>query len=674
MLPMNDNTTVPAGYRLHDIEILRWGTFDGDKYHKLNLAGHSGCVTGPNRGGKSTAIDALLTLLIPPEIRHYNVAASGEGKKNERTIKTYIRGKWTRTPTPEKDYLRKPGVPSVLLAVFKDEQFGKALTLVQFHWIHSNDKHEARYLIKQSEAHIPDLRLDKNQVMNRKAFEDDGWYYGDTFTEYLGKFRAQLRIPDNRALRLLCQAVSLKDVTNLNDFVRTLMLDPCNPGELLDKLQKHYENLHALSVQINQAEQEIRLISPIVGQHVEYEAHNRAITQLTEIKGAADLYFAREHGRLLDVVIAETKLELETAVADAAQAKLDAEEALENYLKLKLQLEAHDIGKAIKQHQENREDLVKLRKGQIDKNTTYHQLLSLIGHQGLVENDATFLQIRARAIDGQNNAMDKQQNAADSKALLELKKKTLGGRQEIIDAELRQLGTRASKIPLAFLHIRERIAKELEIPEGDLPFVGELIDVAKDENFWRPTIERFLHSFALSLLVAQEHYARVSDYLDKNDLGSTLVYYPVNRGSGYKLTSDVGKIYGKLIMKPGTWAATWLVGELIRRFDHVCTEDMNVLRKESKAITPRLHGKERGERHTRYSESRGRADRTDYDILGWSNEEKRLRLDGEFRANKNEIDGLLREINTCNKSSTEARNELMTWSKIVSYASVVSHN
>src|SRR5947209_5430493 len=38
-----------------------------------------------------------MTLLVPPDCRHYNVAASAEGKKRERTIKTYIRGAWSRT-------------------------------------------------------------------------------------------------------------------------------------------------------------------------------------------------------------------------------------------------------------------------------------------------------------------------------------------------------------------------------------------------------------------------------------------------------------------------------------------------------------------------------------------------------------------------------------------------
>ena len=77
------------GFRLHRLEVCNWGTFDSvnnehrGRIHSVAPEGNTTLLIGRNGTGKSTLVDALLTLLVRPQVRNYNVAAGA--KKQERS-------------------------------------------------------------------------------------------------------------------------------------------------------------------------------------------------------------------------------------------------------------------------------------------------------------------------------------------------------------------------------------------------------------------------------------------------------------------------------------------------------------------------------------------------------------------------------------------------------------
>lgn len=66
MQQMNLFNTSPevAGFKLDYLEVWNWGTFD-QKVYCMNTQGNNSLLTGANASGKSTLVDALLTLLVP---------------------------------------------------------------------------------------------------------------------------------------------------------------------------------------------------------------------------------------------------------------------------------------------------------------------------------------------------------------------------------------------------------------------------------------------------------------------------------------------------------------------------------------------------------------------------------------------------------------------------------
>jgi uncharacterized protein YPO0396 len=74
--PLPNGEKPLPGFRLKRLEILNWGTFHG-KVHILAPDGRWSLLVGENGSGKSTAVDALRTLLVSPRLLQgsYNDAA-----------------------------------------------------------------------------------------------------------------------------------------------------------------------------------------------------------------------------------------------------------------------------------------------------------------------------------------------------------------------------------------------------------------------------------------------------------------------------------------------------------------------------------------------------------------------------------------------------------------------
>lgn len=78
-----------AGFKLDYLEVWNWGTFDKKVYH-MNLHGNNSLLTGANASGKSTLIDALLTLMVPLKRQRFYNQSSGVEKKGNRTEESYF--------------------------------------------------------------------------------------------------------------------------------------------------------------------------------------------------------------------------------------------------------------------------------------------------------------------------------------------------------------------------------------------------------------------------------------------------------------------------------------------------------------------------------------------------------------------------------------------------------
>src|SRR3954463_11685262 len=80
-----------SGFRLQYLEIFNWGTFD-KHIHSIKPGGETSLLTGANGSGKTTFIDALLTLIVPEKKYRFYNQSSGSEKKGDRTEDSYVMG------------------------------------------------------------------------------------------------------------------------------------------------------------------------------------------------------------------------------------------------------------------------------------------------------------------------------------------------------------------------------------------------------------------------------------------------------------------------------------------------------------------------------------------------------------------------------------------------------
>jgi uncharacterized protein YPO0396 len=133
-------------------------------------------LIGDNGSGKSTAIDALRTLLVPPRLLNYN-DASGDGRRSagrDRTRRSYVRGAWASSSTldstaPSTQYLREAGSLSAIAAVFTDSHRRVSVTLAQVLWEHEEQVRELYAVAPACRSLCDLLRSRTNTVEIRRA-------------------------------------------------------------------------------------------------------------------------------------------------------------------------------------------------------------------------------------------------------------------------------------------------------------------------------------------------------------------------------------------------------------------------------------------------------------------------------------------------------------------------
>ncbi|WP_375470285.1 ATP-binding protein [uncultured Nostoc sp.] len=202
--------------------------------------------------------------------------------------------------------------------------------------------------------------------------------------------------------------------------------------------------------------------------------------------------------------------------------------------------------------------------------------------------------------------------------------------QAKLNDELQSLRSRKSQIPKTNLDIRDRLARDLNLNDTDLPFVGELLQILKEAQEWEGAIERLLRGFGLSVLVPEAHYQAVNAYVNQTDLKGRLVYYRVTASTPNptQRTPESDQVPHKLeINQDNSRFSHWLRDQLVRQFNYVCCDEEQ-FQHEIRAITRTgltKHGKERHEKDDRSRIS----DRSQY-ILGWNNASKINALEAEL--------------------------------------------
>jgi len=668
-----------AGFRLDRVELYNWGTFHRQVW-QLRMGGENGLLTGDIGSGKSTIVDAVTTLLLPAHRVSYNRAAGAEAK--ERTLRSYVQGHYKSERVESTGSSRAVGLRtdgstySVLLGVFVNEALGATVSLAQVFWLAADDAGQPDRFFVTAERDLAiatdfaDFGSDLTGL--RRRLRRGGAEIHTGFPAYGRTFRRLLGISSEQAMELFHQTVSMKSVGDLNDFVRTHMLEKQDVERRIATIVEHFEDLTKAHSAVRRARDQLEALGPLLADCDEYDRLGDQEAELTARAGAVRYFVAentaihlRGELRQLDVRLAEAGRR-----ADGHEGRARALREEEKTLELRRAGlgggRLGEIEREITRLTAERGDRAK-RAALFDARVTELEL-------DPVHDEAGFDDRRREFEDLADTLAQRRGRLDAERTELEVRRAAVTAESTQLRNEIASLRRQRGNIPAGSLELRARLCAETGLDPAGLPFAGELIQVSPEHREWEGAAERLLRGFGLSLLVPDEHYRTASDWIDRNHLRARLVYHRVpagrpareNRpprpaGAGRPLLVDL------LDIRPGSAFLPWLQRELEHRADYECATTMEEFRRAAKAVTASGQIKHGGGRHEK--DDRWRVDdRTRY-VLGWDNEQKIAavlrdaeRVQGELAGLGQRLDALAGELGGVGAREATLNQVAGTWS------------
>lgn len=611
-------------FRLTRIQTFNWGTFSNVFDFPIPAEGY--LFVGPSGSGKSTVLDAHAALLTPPKWVDFNVAArEAERHGRDRSVMTYLRGAWAQQTGDAGEYvsqyLRSGTTWSAIAETYRNEQ-GRVVVLAQVLWVKGNSTAagDAKrvYLTLEREFDVQELEFFAKNEFDARRFKHDlpDAKVHTEFSVYQERFRRLLGIDNERALRLLHKTQSAKNLGDLNVFLRDFMLDEPEAFGIATSLVNEFGELNEAHQEVVAARNQIKTLKPARDEHMELDRGNNERNGLQAIQTATDQYREFRRKVLVDERIAELEVDKEASRQEVQRLSRIAEEEFEKLTDLqrqKLNMGA-DVLDRLEEDIKAAEDEKPVRMHKRDQAAAACKVMGWA-----VPDSVVWFVQRVDAA---------KQRVLKSRDL----KKELEGRKDQLKTDLRKasddftttvkevdaLERQKSNLPARLLDLRERMARDLSIPEEKLPFVGELVEVRSDSAEWQGAIERVLGGFARSILVDDKHYAAVSSYLNERNIGERLVYFrTIQQTSGR--TPGPNSLVRKLNLAPGGFG-DWVREELKHAFDLECADTMHAFRNASRAVTREglvKHSTTRHEKNDRHNVN----DRSQW-VLGFDNKEK----------------------------------------------------
>jgi uncharacterized protein YPO0396 len=507
-------------FRLTRLQTFNWGTFS--ELLDIAVPAEGYLFVGPSGSGKSTLLDAHACLLTPPKWVDFNVAArESERQGKDRSLLTYVRGAWAQQSGEGREVVSqvlRPDTTWTAIAETYANREGRVVVLAQVLWVRGKSALAADvqrlYLVVTEPLDITTLEFFPRHDFDVRRFKHDlpRAYVTREFSAYQERFRGQLGIASERALRLLHKTQSAKNLGDLNTFLRDFMLDAPETFEVADRLVAEFGELHAAHQAVVAARRQIETLLPASEAYEERERYSRDKNHLSEVQAGLDIWRDEQRERLVNERIAELRVDAEGAKQKATGLADLANQEFDKLTDLKRR--RHDNGgRLIEDLQRQLDEAERAKPERLRKRELARAACEVMGW-AMPDEVVWFVQRAEAAREHIHKATARADEAETRKD--ELKRSKVEAEKAFTEVvrEVRAMERQRSNIPSRLLDLRARMAQALGLAEERLPFAGEVLQVKADQSAWQGAIERVLGGFARSILVDDKHYAAVSSWLE----------------------------------------------------------------------------------------------------------------------------------------------------------------
>lgn len=635
MLSLFSTSSDKAGFRLQYMEVYNWGTFH-EKIFKINPQGNNSLLTGANASGKSTYIDALLTLLVPVKKDRFYNQSSGVDKKGDRTEETYVYGNYgniqqegelsTTTQT-----LRDKSTYSVILASFADTDQRK-ITLFQVRWFSNGELRRAfgvAHVQLQIETDFSDFdskgnwkkRLDKlynsNSTKRKVEFLDGPTFYAERIAHLFG-------MRSTKALSLFNQVVGVKVLDDLDDFIRTNMLEEQDAETEFIQLKESFLTLMDAKTNIEKAKEQIAQLTPINEIANKLNKIQSQFIRLNESKEFGVYWFAKKNVELAEKELVKYNENLESLDLELKELKAKEELLKQEERAFSISIESDEVGGKIKDLEKEIKSLEGQKETRSRKLDQYNKITQSV-ELNTNPSEEIFKENREKASEKKNDLELKRQENDEKLRLSKNKREDFKKQIEEGIETIKALQKNKNNIAGREAEIRDDILEHIGATKEEIPFIGELIKVREDQREWELSAEKILHNFALRLIVPEKYYNRVNEYVNSTNLKGRITY---QRFRGFTSLSNMtnkniaqNALINKLEFKPKSVYADWLEDIIMNQYSYACVTDLKEFGLyEEKAITK--EGLIKFAKGKYEKDDRPHISRKENFVLGWDNKDK----------------------------------------------------
>ncbi len=623
-----------AGYRLNYMEIFNWGTFN-NRIYRIAPGGNNSLLTGANASGKSTLIDALLTLIVPAKKDRFYNQSSGNERKGDRTEETYVLGNYgniqaegeTATKTQQ---LRDKRAYSVLLASFANNH-NHVVTLFQVRWF-VNGELKCSYGCSYKQLTIKSdfsgfngskgdwkKTLEKRYNTNVPKKQID---FFDTIKDYKDRIINVFGLRSDKALTLFNQIVGVKVLNDLDEFIRSNMLEQRDAESEYIRLSESFATLLEAKTTIEKVKEQIAQLKPIVEKAKKLEEIGIILEELNSTREIAVYWFAQKNVELANAKIIELDERLTGLKHELDKLNEEKEELKRRESELRVSIDSDDVGRQIK---DLKEEIGRLELNKISRQSKLDDYNKKAIELGLCENpnEQVFVENRERAkterINCQQELRKKNEDLRHALNEKERIEREIKGNIEIVDT----LQKSKNNISGREAEIREWILQEVGATSSEIPFIGELIQVKENEKDWENSIEKILHNFGLRLIVPGKYYKAVSQFINTNDLKGRIVYHKYEETSslrGFQILPP-NCLLQKIEFNKKSPYWKWVEDMIINHYNYACVSDLeDFYEYREKAVTKQGLIKSVNNKHEKDDRPHTNL-RANY-VLGWDNKEK----------------------------------------------------
>jgi len=586
-------------FRLVRLQVVNWGTFGGYKDFVIDERGV--LFTGPSGCGKSTLMDGHSVALLPTRDQRFNASAdlmARGAKQGTRSPADYVRGAWSENDDEHGQsqvrYLRGGKSTWSALAATYDNGLGQATTAVVIKYFAGTetDTPGTHYMLHDGDFGI--------EVLNDWAKSSDGrgmfsrallrgmYPKADVLeseTDYTTRLAKRVGLgPSYRsALTLLGKAKAMKNVGDLNLFVRENMLDEPETFTAEKSMLGNYQPLEEAFATAERAHLQAEVLSKVPTAWEEFSSRSKDASVFDALAGEpAEQFLRGKHLNLLDEALESLRLAAAGLKGTLADQQKKAAEAERDYESLAEQLRTEGQAlTALEADREKRQAEAESRREAWKIFSKPVQTLDLICPATVEEFEALGPRIAERVAAAQ----------AD-KARLEPTKAEVYGRafdlkrqRDAKKAELDALSRARTLIGAAADARRAHIAEGAKVPADQLVYAAELIDVAEAHSRWRPAAEKVLRNFGQQLLVPEPLRKAVAAFIDAHDMRGIVEYSIIPTAAVPWTQPAENSLAAKLAVDEAHPAGSWVAARLASRFAHVCVETATELEAHAIAVT-----------------------------------------------------------------------------------------